>query len=133
MIAPLKAALAAGDDVLVISHSLGTMMAYDTFWKFCCTGEYRPDFSDKKISLWLTLGSPLADETVKRHLNGASIDGERRHPNNVVDWVNVAAQDDFICHDESMANDYSDMKRFGSVRSITDLAIVNLAVRNGIS
>jgi len=42
MIAPLKAAMDGNDEILVVSHSLGTMIAYDTFRKFCRFGEYRP-------------------------------------------------------------------------------------------
>lgn len=99
MIAPLKEAMDRDDDILVISHSLGSMIAYDTLWKFCRTGEYRPNYTGKKISLWITLGSPLGDETVKRHLNGANATGDRRYPNNLTNWVNVAAEDDYICHD----------------------------------
>lgn len=128
MIKPLKQAMDRDDEILVISHSLGTMVAYDTFWKFCRTGEYRPEYTDKKIDLWLTLGSPLADETVKRHLKGYSAAGARRYPNNVVRWINIAAEDDFISHDQEVANDYREMLDLGLVESITDHRIFNLAV-----
>ncbi len=133
LIAPLMEAMDRGDDILVISHSLGSMIAYDTFWKFCHTGEYRPTYTDKKISLWITLGSPLSDETVQRNLKGAGASGERRYPNNVVEWVNIAAEDDYISHDQMLADDYAEMKKLGLVKSITDERIYNLAVREGKS
>lgn len=133
MIGPMKEAMDRGDKLLVISHSLGSMIAYDTFWKFCRTGEYRPDYTDKKISLWITLGSPLSDETVKRNLKGAGASGERRYPNNVAEWVNIAAEDDYISHDQILADDYAQMKKLGLVKSITDERIYNLAVREGKS
>jgi hypothetical protein len=133
MIAPLKEAMDRGDQILVISHSLGSMIAYDTFWKFCRTGEYRPNYTHKKIALWITLGSPLGDETVKRNLKGAEADGERRYPANVVDWVNIAAEDDYISHDQALADDYVEMKKLGLVKSIVDERIYNLAVREGES
>lgn len=133
MIDPLREAMDRDDQILVISHSLGTMISYDTFWKFGRTGEYRRDYSKKKISLWITLGSPLADETVKRKLKGASISGPRRYPNNVVRWVNVAAEDDYISHDGVVANDYREMKEWKLIRSITDKRVYNLAVRDGKS
>src|SRR5262245_4621732 len=82
-----------GDDILVISHSLGSMIAYDTLWKFCRTGEYRPNYTEKRVSLRVTHGSPPGDETFKRNPNGAGASGERRFPTNVVNWVNVAAED----------------------------------------
>lgn len=133
MIAPMKEAMDRGDDILVISHSLGSMIAYDTFWKFCRTGEYRPTYTEKKVSLWITLGSPLSDETVKRNLNGSGASGERRYPNNVVEWVNIAAEDDYISHDQVLADDYAEMKQLGLVKSIADERIYNLAVREGKS
>jgi hypothetical protein len=133
MIAPMKEAMDRGDDILVISHSLGSMIAYDTFWKFCRTGEYRPTYTEKKVSLWITLGSPLSDETVKRNLNGSGASGERRYPNNVVEWVNFAAEDDYISHDQVLADDYAEMKQLGLVKSIIDERVYNLAVREGKS
>lgn len=133
MIAPLKAAMDRDDDICIVSHSLGTMIAYDTLWKFCRTGEYRPDYCDKKVSLWITLGSPLSDETVKRNLKGANASGERRFPNNVTAWLNVAAEDDYICHDQKLADDFAEMQELGVVDSIIDERIYNLSVRSNES
>lgn len=133
MIDPLKRAMNRGDRILIISHSLGTMISYDTLWKFCRTAEYRPKYTKKKIHTWVTLGSPLGDETVKRNLKGAHADGARKYPDNVLHWHNVAAEDDFISHDSKIGNDYRRMKKLGLVRSITDHKIYNLAVRRGSS
>ena len=133
MVGPLRRAMKRGDRILVISHSLGTMVSYDTFWKFSHTGEYREDYSDKKIDLWITLGSPLGDETVKRNLKGASVSGVRRYPHNVTKWLNFAAEDDFVAHDEDVKNDYKAMLKDRLVSEIRDAEIYNLAVRNGKS
>ena len=133
LITPLKRAMRRGDQVLVISHSLGTMIAYDTFWKFSRYGEYRPDYAKGKIDLWITLGAPLADETVKRNLKGAAASGYWKYPSNIVRWVNVAAEDDYVSHDGQVANDYAEMKELGLVDSIADRRIYNLAIRDGAS
>lgn len=133
MIDPLKGAMDREDDIMVISHSLGTMIAYDTFWKFCRLGEYRPTYTEKKIQMWLTLGSPLADETVKRHLKGARASAPWKYPDNILKWINVTAEDDYISHDQIVANDYREMKEHRLIRSITDKRIYNLAVRDGKS
>lgn len=133
IIAPLKKAMDHDEEILVIAHSLGSMIAYDTFWKFSRLGEYRPDYTNKKIDLWVTLGSPLGDETVKRHLKGAGLNGERRYPSNVRRWVNIAAEDDYISHDQVVANDFKEMLETGLVDSIEDRRVFNLAVRNGHS
>ena len=131
MTEPLLKAMNRNDKIMVVAHSLGTIVAYDTFWKFSRMGEYRAYFN-KKIDLFVTLGSPLADETVKRHLRGAGATNERRYPGNVKEWVNVAAEDDYISHDQRVRNDYKDMRKLGS-RIRDTRRIYNLAVRYGDS
>lgn len=134
MIAPLSRALSDGDDLLVIAHSLGTLIAYDTFWKFSHTGEYREEFSKKRISLWITCGSPLGDPTVKRKLKGAEAEGPRRYPSNIDRWANLAAEDDYIAYDPTVRDEFREMEKLGLVRQpIEDHRIYNLAVRNGRS
>jgi hypothetical protein len=133
MVGPLKRAMNRGDKIMVVSHSLGTLIAYDTFWKFSRTGEYRPKYSKKKIDTWITLGSPLGDETVKRNLKGAGASGPRRYPGNIKRWENVSAEDDFISHDSKLSNDYKGMYKNRLVDEINDQKIYNLAVRRGSS
>lgn len=133
LIDPLKAAMDRNDSICVIAHSLGSLIAWDTFWKFSHQGEYRPHYSDKKVDLFISLGSPLGDDTVKRKLKGSRIAGDRRYPHNIRRWVNVAAEDDFISHDEDVANDYAEMKKRKLVTAIVDEQIYNLAVRDGKS
>ncbi|MDH4256485.1 MAG: hypothetical protein OEX13_18395 [Gammaproteobacteria bacterium] len=133
MIAPLQRAMDRADRILVVSHSLGTLIAYDTLWKFSRAGEYRPRYTDKVVDTWITLGSPLGDETVKRKLKGARAGGKRRFPANVRHWHNVAAEDDYISHDGTLADDYRAMLDAALVDSITDHRIYNLALRDGRS
>lgn len=132
IIKPLRKAMDAGDVILVIAHSLGTMIAYDTFWKFCRMGEYRPEYTNKKIDLFISIGSPLGDETVKQNLKGSNVNGFRRYPSNIRRWVNIAAEDDYVSHDQRIADDYRDMVS-GLVDSIEDRRIYNLSVREGKS
>ncbi len=118
--------------VALISHSLGTMIAYDTLWKFSHYAEYAHlRERGTPLSLLMTLGSPLGDSSVRKNLKGASVSGIRRYPTNIRKWVNVAAEDDYISHDSGLANDYHEMVDFGLVRSLQDEAIYNLAVRDG--
>jgi hypothetical protein len=69
-------------DICVIGHSLGTMISYDVFWKLSHYGEYRNESWNRKVDLWITLGSPLGDETVKENLKGAGRSGVDRYPHN---------------------------------------------------
>jgi hypothetical protein len=128
----LASALGRGEEVMLISHSLGTMIAYDALWKLSYYGEYRAlRRKNPRRVTWLTLGSPLADGTVRSKLKGASADGTRRFPTLVKAWHNVAAEDDYIAHDQTVADDYADMHTAKLVDSITDYRIFNLAVRGG--
>ena len=129
---PLEKALKAGDDILLISHSLGTMVSYDVLWKFSRYGEYS-HIRDQKVSLLITMGCPLGDENVKKELKGAGLNSDRRFPGNIDRWVNVAAHDDYIAHDNTLRGDFKKMVKRGLVRSITDEHVYNLAVRDGQS
>jgi hypothetical protein len=126
---PLKNALQSGQDVMLVSHSLGTLVAYDVLWKFSHYGEYE-HIRGESVSTWVTMGSPLGDENIKQNLKGSGIIGSRRYPHNVRRWFNIAAEDDYISHDEDVANDYADML---NITPIADHGIYNLAVRHGNS
>jgi hypothetical protein len=128
----LNAAMADNQDILLISHSLGSIVSYDVLWKFSHYGEYQ-HLRQAKLSCFLTLGSPLGDENVKTKLKGASAKGKRRYPQNIKNWVNVAAEDDYIAHDGRVANDFKNMQRAGLISNISDHKIYNLAQRYGKS
>lgn len=128
---PLKQALLDKQDVLLVSHSLGTMISFDVLWKLSYYGEHadlRQDGTLPKVH-WVTLGSPLGDETVKRNLKGARITSARRYPNIVGRWDNLAAEDDYIAHDQRIENDYREMKQAHNT-AIIDYRMYNLAVRD---
>ena len=128
---PLRPSLQAGDDICLICHSMGSIVAYDVLWKFSRMSEYRDiQESGNGVSLWLTVGSPLGEAGVKANLYDA---GERsykggtdKHPRNIIRrWENVAAVDDFISHDKTLRDDYRAMRTFGFVDSIRDHKIYN--------
>lgn len=126
----IRAAYDEDSDILVLSHCLGTMAAYDAFWELSRGQDATPH---SKIDTWITMGSPLGDEFVKRNLAGASETGERRFPGNILNWYNIAAEDDFTCHDETVANDFSPMLDQHLISRIRDFRIYNLALRYGRS
>jgi hypothetical protein len=129
---PLERAIKAGDDIMLISHSLGTIVSYDVLWKFSHYGEYQ-HLRDKKINTLVTIGSPLGDENVKKELKGVQAKTYRRYPHNIGRWVNFAAEDDYISHDPRLANDFKNMVRLGLTARITDKHIYNMAIRGGNS
>ena len=85
----------------------------------------------KKIDTWLTLGAPMGDSMVRRRLLGAHEKGRRRYPGNVVTWHNVSAEDDYLCHDNTLADDFRSMLKQRLVSSIRDYKIYNMSVRYG--
>jgi hypothetical protein len=131
--AHLEPALDRGDDIMVISHCLGSVVAYDVFWQL--TQSVRSN--DNRVNVWVTLGSPLADDYVRHRVEG----GRRRagrgadvsYPDLINNWLNVAAEDDFVCHDETMENDYRAMLEHKLVSRIRDFRIYNLAESFGRS
>ncbi|HCG6061837.1 TPA: hypothetical protein NJ098_000420 [Vibrio parahaemolyticus] len=132
----LKDAFDNGDQIMLVSHSLGTMISYDSLWKLSHYGEYRHQYGDKmKIDLFVTLGSPLGDENVKERLKGSSLKGEKKYPLNIHQWCNIAAEDDYISHDSKIKNDYKEMMKLGLIPGgMSDIQpVYNLCVRNGKS
>lgn len=126
---PLEKAIKADHDIMLIAHSLGSIVSYDVLWKFSHYGEYQ-HIRKKQINTFLTIGCPLGDENVKRMLKGAAADNQQKYPHNIASWLNFAAEDDYISHDGRLKNDYKKMLKLGLTRRIVDKQIYNMAVRN---
>ena len=122
---PLSSALQNDEHVLVISHCTGTVLAYDAFWDVSQT----VSSAEQRIYGWITLGSPLADDDVRRRLGGQP----SGFPNLLINWFNLAAEDDPVCHDETVANDFKDMLTERHISRIQDFHIYNLTERYGRS
>lgn len=129
----LCAALDRDDQVMLISHGTGCIVAYDVVWQLSHDPVFSEQYADKKIDVWLTLGAPLGDAVVAKKLLGAKDKTGKRHPKNIVSWNNVSAEDDYCCHDNTLANDFKAMLKEKLVSCIRDYQIYNLAVRYGKS
>jgi hypothetical protein len=125
----LQGAIDDHGQTLILSHCLGTVAVYNGLWDLAFG--VSPD--QTKFHTWITMGSPLGDETVKKHLRGADAPDARRYPNNLLNWHNLAAEDDYICHDETVANDFAAMLERHQLSQLVDYRIYNLAVRYGRS
>lgn len=125
---------ADGDNrVMLVTHGTGCIVAYDVLWQLSNVAEYRDRFEGRKIDLWLTLGAPLGDTTAHKKLFGMGHKGLERYPSNVVSWHNVSAEDDYMSHDNTLADDFRQMLAQKQVSCIRDYRIYNLAVRYGKS
>lgn len=122
---PLENMLARYRRTALVAHGTGAVVAWDVLR--AQSGMPLP----RKVDLFVTLGAPLADARLRRRL--ADPAGGARYPETVAAWCNVAAEDDYVCHDKTMADDYREMLDRRLVDSITDFQIYNHAVRFGRS
>lgn len=111
----LRAATAAGRRVLLIGHSLGSVIAFDTLWELS-----RLDGSDVRVDQFLTLGSPLGLNFVQHRMLGAHEHGLLRFPGNIRRWTNLSAIGEMTSLDRSMADDFAAMVEGRLVESIVD-------------
>ena len=73
------------EPAIVVSHSLGTIVAYSLLREFARNG--RP----RNVPLFVTLGSPLGIDSVRK-----GFPKPRTKPDNVLRWVNGADPEDFV-------------------------------------
>ncbi len=88
-------------DVALLSHSMGTFISYDVLWRFShrnVTGF--KEYKDRKVRLFVTMGSPLGDSTIRdmlfaRHHENS---GDRQFPTNIDFWHNYSCLGDVVAH-----------------------------------
>ncbi|MEL7185747.1 MAG: hypothetical protein AAFN50_04845, partial [Pseudomonadota bacterium] len=117
---PLRAAAKGGHPVLLIGHSMGSVICWDTLWQLS-----REQDSPVAVDLWLTMGSPLGQRFIRKRIKGARQSGRDRYPANIRRWANLAAVGDMTAIDPWLADDFSEMVDLGLVEAIDDDAIYN--------
>lgn len=122
-----------GDQVLLIAHGMGCIVSYDVLWELSHDPKYKERYENSKVDTWLTMGAPLGDNNIRKRLRGAKEKQVARFPTNVISWYNVAAEDDYMCHDNTLADDFKKMMDQRLVSAVHDYRIYNLAVRYGKS
>jgi hypothetical protein len=112
--AELEAAWAARDRVLLIGHSLGSVIAYDTLWDLSNEGR------TERVDLLVTMGSPLATRFIRRRLRGAGKEGVAAYPHNVRRWVNLSARGDTTALQPRLKPFFHEMLDLDLTESIED-------------
>lgn len=82
------------EPVIIVSHSLGTIVAYSLLREFA--KKDRP----RESPLLVTLGSPLGIESVRKEFQKPRV-----RPNNVERWVNGADPEDFVALRPELTNE----------------------------
>ena len=109
----LEPSLARGEPVLLIGHSLGSVIAWNALWLLT----HREGCRDEVDHL-LTLGSPLGVHFVQRRLLGHDREGTARYPACIDYWTNIAAVGDLTALDPTMKDDFHDMVALKLVKDI---------------
>ncbi|HKL63959.1 MAG TPA: hypothetical protein VJ883_11365 [Woeseiaceae bacterium] len=122
----LDAAWQEGRPVLLVGHSLGSVIAWDALWELS-----RVDAHPGRVDLFLTLGSPLGQRFVQRRLKGRDADGTERYPDNIRRWVNIAAIGELTALDRSFRRDYREMLTAGLIEEIEDYEVLNFFRKDG--
>jgi len=110
----LRPMLDKQDDVLLIGHSLGSVITYDTLWELS-----REKNVSGKVDL-LTLGSPLGMHYMKQRLLGLSGQGEKSYPDLIRHWINLLAEGDLVALNGKFKESFHQMLDLGLVESIED-------------
>ena len=112
--APLRRWFAEKRPVMVLGHSLGSVIAWDALWEL--THEERIVGKLEFVSM----GSPLGIRFVQQRLRGHDREGADRYPHLIENWHNIAAIGDLISLDPRLSRDFRRMQELGLVEAITD-------------
>jgi hypothetical protein len=110
----LRPMLEQQDDVLLIGHSLGSVIAYDTLWELS-----RRDRVKGKVD-FLTLGSPMGLHYIQRRLLGTNGRQGKSYPDLIRRWINFSAEGDVTALNQNFKESFHAMLELGLVESIED-------------
>ena len=110
----LRPMLERQDAVLLIGHSLGSVIAYDTLWELS-----RQEGVTGKVD-FLTLGSPLGMHYIRRRLLGMNGGGKKSYPDQIRHWINLSAVGYVAALNQNLHSSFYPMLKLGLVESIED-------------
>jgi hypothetical protein len=110
----LRPLIEKNEPVLLIGHSIGSVIAYDTLWEL----SYQEGLHGKVD--FLTIGSPLGMHYVQRRLMGMKENEEKTYPKLIRHWVNLSSEGDIIALERNFHNSFKELLKLGLVKSIED-------------
>ena len=123
---PLRAAAAKGRPVLLLAHSMGSIIAYDALWEMTHVSR-----DAMHIDQLITMGSPLGQNFIQKGIFGHDRHGNDRYPHNIRRWKNISAVGELTAIDRILANDFGEMVTLGLIESIDDIDLYNTFRLNG--
>ncbi|MDJ0909406.1 MAG: hypothetical protein QNI99_09430 [Woeseiaceae bacterium] len=124
---PLRAATEAHRPILLLAHSMGSIISWDSLWEMTHVhGDH------VVLDTLVSMGSPLGQNYLMKRIKGNDREGAERYPHNVERWLNISAVGDMTAVDPKLANDYAGMTKLGLVESIVDLEMYNAFHLDGV-
>jgi hypothetical protein len=114
----LKARSQERDRLVIVAHSLGSVISYDTLWELSQQG------ADIRVDLLLTIGSPLGTRFVRRLVKGVGEPEATRYPRNIVRWTNISAVGELTALYPRLSEQFGAMKKLGIIDSFEDFVDV---------
>jgi len=110
----LRKRLDKNEKILIIGHSLGSVIIYDALWELS-----HNEVHSGKVD-FLSLGSPLGLKFVQHKLQGRQYPKENRFPHNIHRWINVSSVGDTTAVDKRINDSFTEMLQYNLVESIED-------------
>ncbi len=123
---PIRAAAEGERPLLLIGHSMGSVIAYDALWEMS-----HHDDDRASVDLLLTMGSPLGQRFMQKRIRGSDLTGADRYPGNIRAWHNLSATGDLTAIDPNLRNDFAELLELGLVESFVDEEIFTWFRLNG--
>jgi len=122
----LRAASESGRPILLLAHSMGSVIAYDSLWEMTHkTGDRT------RVDHLLTMGSPLGQNYLQKRIFGHDQNGEARYPHNIRRWTNLSSVGDLTAIDRVLRNDFGEMLELSLIEAIEDIDLLNYYRLNG--
>lgn len=110
----LRPMLEKHDAVLLIGHSFGSVIAYDTLWELS-----HQEGLKGKVD-FLTLGSPMGMHYIQRRLLGMNGYGEKSYPDLIRRWINLSAEGDVTALNRNLKDSFSAILKRELAETIED-------------
>lgn len=124
---PLRAATEGHHPVLLMGHSMGSIISYDTLWEMSHNNR-----DHVLVDLLLTMGSPLGQRYLQKRIKGNAASGAKRYPNNIRHWKNLSAVGDMTAIDPWLSNDFKEARNLGLVETFEDTLLYNYFRLDGL-
>lgn len=112
---PLRAASEGDHPVLLVGHSMGSVIAYDALWEMT-----HEDGDHARVDQLLTLGSPLGQRYMQKRIRGHERRGAARYPHNIRRWQNLSAVGELTAIEPKLRSKFGELLDLGLVESFAD-------------